>query len=100
MFDSSDRLWTVADCRARLPFKISDRALRRKLRDFGRIVEHRNQIALNPEFWPDFLETFQCSDSKRGPIRPSGRSSVRALTPESACERARELIAKGKRNAF
>lgn len=90
-------LLTVDEVKSRLPIKISERALRRKLRDYGRIITHRNQIALNSALWPDFLDWLaKCSASSNAPIARTGRSSGRALTPESACAKARALIAKSK----
>jgi len=55
---------TVPEVRSRLPFKISERELRKKLRGFGRIILHRNQIALASNLYPDFLDWFaKCSGS-------------------------------------
>lgn len=99
MASMTGELLTVEDVRARLPFKISERALRKKLRGFGRIILHRNQIALASNLYPDFLDWFaKCSGSSNAPTPRSGRSSGRALTPESACERARALIAKSRQS--
>lgn len=90
---------TVPEVRSRLPFKISERELRKKLRGFGRIILHRNQIALPDKNYEDFVDWFtKCSGSSNVPIPRSGRSSGRALTPEAACDRARALIAKNKQS--
>lgn len=91
---------TVSECKDRLRYKISERALRRQLRAFGRVIVHRNQITMRADLWPSFLEFLECSNSQSAKGRPIGRSSGRALTPELACERARALIAKTKPKTF
>lgn len=99
MTDADTSLWTVADVRAKLPFKVSERELRKRLRRFGRIVEHRNQIAFRPANWDAFLEAWECLGSSGGKARPTGKFTGRALTPESACAKARALIEKTKQKA-
>ena len=90
-------LLTVEEVRSRLPFKISERALRRRLRDSKLVITHRKQVALEEKLWPKFLDYMRCSSSTSAPTPLSGKSSGRALTPESALEKARAVIAKTKR---
>jgi len=90
-------LLTVPQIRERLPMTISERTLRQKLRNFGTIIEHRNQILLEERFWEKFLESLRCSNSSSAKGRRSGKSMGRALTPESAYDLARAQIAKAKR---
>lgn len=88
---------TVEDVKSRLPFKISGRALRQRLRQSGLVIEHRRQIALQAKDWERFLETLKCSGSSNVQTPRTGKWSGRALTPESALEKARAVIAKTRR---
>lgn len=85
---------TVSEIREALPFKIGERTLRDKLRKSGLAIEHRRQVALPRDRFPQFLEVFECSSSSSARTRPTGRSAARVRTPESASEKARRLIAE------
>lgn len=64
-FMSRDRLMTVQEVQSLLPFKISMRALRTKLRASGLIIEHRRQIALLESDYPYFLSTLKCPSKSK-----------------------------------
>ena len=82
---------TPDEVRDRLPFVMSIRTLRAKLRTSGLAIEHRKQLALAEDLLPEFMETLKCSGSKSEPVRRTGKSTARARTPakKSAPVRAR-----------
>jgi len=84
---------SVDDCRSRLPFRISERQLRRLLRASGLVVEHRWQLALPVRNWPDFVRFMTCR-STSGPrssrsTAKTGASGFRGARSRSSAKTAR-----------
>ena len=88
----SDRLLTVDDIRARLPFKIARRTLAARIRASGLAIEHRRQLALDETSWTAFLETMRCSSSGAGRMRSKARGGSGAHSGAAATTRALALI--------
>ena len=80
--------------RERLPFVISKREVRRRLRASGLCISHRNQIALPSDRWPAFLEMFREVPPSIPQIRKTGaaRTAARVSLPGSADGSARAAI--------
>ena len=80
--EAPPKLLTVAECLARLPIRMSERAFRKAVRDNDCCREHRKQLFLTEEDFAAFLETLTpCATSARRSRRTSikgAKNGIRA----------------------